>query len=84
MISSLLRSIPRLRLQQTWKPLNFSNPNVSRIPTSQTLEEETLPDYMASRYYPTQIGQVIKDRYQVVGKLGYGATSTAWLARDLK
>lgn len=48
------------------------------------MEEETLPDYIASRYYPTRIGEIIKDRYQVVGKLGYGTTSTVWLARDIK
>ncbi|PLB47751.1 kinase-like protein [Aspergillus steynii IBT 23096] len=34
-------------------------------------------------YYPTRIGEVIKERYQVIGKLGFGFTSTVWLARDL-
>lgn len=29
------------------------------------------------------MGEVLADRYQLVGKLGYGAYSTAWLARDL-
>jgi hypothetical protein len=47
------------------------------------IEEETIPDYLADRYYPVRIGDVIRDRYQVVGKLGYGTTSTVWLARDL-
>ncbi|RXW24063.1 hypothetical protein EST38_g1753 [Candolleomyces aberdarensis] len=47
------------------------------------LEEETLPDYLPTRYYPIQIGQLLGARYQVVGKLGFGTTSTAWLARDL-
>ncbi|KAJ5468799.1 hypothetical protein N7475_006551, partial [Penicillium sp. IBT 31633x] len=27
--------------------------------------------------------RVIKERYQVIGKLGFGSTSTAWLARDM-
>ncbi|KAI9932522.1 hypothetical protein ASPWEDRAFT_101324 [Aspergillus wentii DTO 134E9] len=80
MLSSLIRSLPRLR---RWKPLNFSNPNFVRIPESHKIEEETIPDYVASRYYPTRIGEVLKDRYQVVGKLGFGASSTAWLARDM-
>ncbi|KAJ5201990.1 kinase-like domain-containing protein [Penicillium cinerascens] len=39
--------------------------------------------YIASRYYPTRIGEIIKEQYQVVGKLGFGSTSTAWLARDM-
>ncbi|CAG8409164.1 unnamed protein product [Penicillium salamii] len=45
---------------------------------------ETIPGYVASRYYPNQIGEIIKNRYQVVGKLGFGATSTVWLARDME
>lgn len=31
-----------------------------------------------------RIGEVIKDRYQVVAKLGYGTSSTVWLCRDLR
>ncbi|RDL34660.1 Uncharacterized protein BP5553_07788 [Venustampulla echinocandica] len=81
MLSSLLRSLPQLG--RSWKPLNFSNPNFVHIPESHKIEEETLPDYIASRYYPTRIGEVIKEQYQVVGKLGFGSTSTAWLARDM-
>ncbi|KAE8310177.1 kinase-like domain-containing protein [Aspergillus transmontanensis] len=83
MLSWLLRSLPRFPLGRTWKPLNFSNPNFGRISASQTVEEETLPDYIASRYHPTRIGEIIKDRYQVIGKVGYGTTSTVWLARDM-
>ncbi|RMD42214.1 hypothetical protein DV735_g2902, partial [Chaetothyriales sp. CBS 134920] len=81
LIPSFLRSVPWLG--RSWKPLNFSNSNSVRIPLSQKIEEETLPDYLASRYYPARIGQVFRDRYQIVGKLGYGASSTAWLARDM-
>ncbi|CRK40370.1 hypothetical protein BN1723_004798 [Verticillium longisporum] len=31
-----------------------------------------------------KIGQVIHDHYQIVAKLGYGTSSTVWLARDLR
>jgi len=48
------------------------------------MEEELFPDYMPSRYYPVRIGEVLRDRYQIVGKLGFGASSTVWLARDLE
>ncbi|KAJ5591843.1 kinase-like protein [Penicillium hispanicum] len=82
MLSSLLRSLPQLG--RTWKPLNFSNSNFVRISASQKIEEETIPGYIASRYYPTRIGEIFKERYQVVGKLGFGASSTVWLARDMK
>ncbi|GIK01528.1 hypothetical protein Aspvir_005566 [Aspergillus viridinutans] len=81
MFPSLLRSLSRLG--RTWKPREFSNPNFVRIPASQKIEEETIPDYVASRYYPARIGEIFKDRYQIVGKLGFGTSSTVWLARDM-
>lgn len=77
MLSSLLRYFPSFK---RWEPLNFSNPNFIRIPASQKIEEETIPDYVAARYYPTRIGETVKGRYQVVGKLGFGSSSTVWLA----
>ncbi|KAI6824809.1 hypothetical protein KC342_g11379 [Hortaea werneckii] len=50
--------------------------------TDQRIEEETVPNYKSSRYYPVQIRDVFQDRYEVLGKLGYGATSTTWFCRD--
>ncbi|KAI0117968.1 serine threonine protein kinase, CMGC group [Nemania sp. FL0031] len=80
---SLLRRVSWLRWPWSWKPIAFSNSNFRRIPADQKVEEETLPDYHPSRYYPTHIGEVLRGRYQVVGKLGFGTSSTVWLARDL-
>ncbi|KAJ5929290.1 hypothetical protein N7454_007138 [Penicillium verhagenii] len=48
------------------------------------IEEEDLPSYVAENYYPVHIGEVFASRYQVVSKLGYGMSSTAWLCRDLR
>jgi hypothetical protein len=79
MLSSLLRSF-----RPAWKPLAFPTEGVPLVAPHQTIEEETIPDYLANRYYPVRIGEVIHDRYQIVGKLGYGTTSTVWLARDLR
>ena len=62
----------------------FSNPNFERITSTCKIEEETFSDYLAARHYPVRIGEVLDSRYQVVGKLGYGAYSTVWVARDLK
>ncbi|KAK8116055.1 CMGC/SRPK protein kinase [Apiospora sp. TS-2023a] len=73
----------RLGRRALLRPRTFSNPNFIRIPLDQKVEEEKLPDYLPARYYPVRIGEVFVDRYQVVGKLGFGATSTVWLARDL-
>lgn len=77
-----MQSLPRLR--RKWTPLNFTNPNFIRLSAIKKIEEETIPGYLASRYYPTKIGEVLKERYQVVGKLGFGASSTVWLARDIE
>jgi serine/threonine-protein kinase SRPK3 len=80
----MLRSLKRWSRLGRWQPLEFNNPNNVRIPLSQAIEEETIPDYVASRYYPVRIGEVFQDRYQVVSKLGFGTSSTAWLAQDLE
>ncbi|EGD85586.1 CMGC/SRPK protein kinase [Trichophyton rubrum D6] len=48
------------------------------------IEEETLPTYSPARYYPVRLGQIFQDRYQVVGKVGYGGSSTVWLAREFQ
>lgn len=48
------------------------------------MEEERLPDYDKDAYYPVTIGEVFADRYQAVGKLGFGMSSTVWLARDMQ
>lgn len=80
----MLRSLKQWSRLGRWQPLDFSNPNFARIPSHVAIEEETVPDYVASRYYPVRIGEVFQDRYQAVSKLGFGTSSTAWLARDLE
>jgi serine/threonine-protein kinase SRPK3 len=54
-----------------------------RLDPSIPIEEETLRDYKPERFFPVKIGQVFKNRYQTIGKLGYGSASTVWLCRDL-
>ncbi|KAI1263985.1 serine threonine protein kinase, CMGC group [Xylariaceae sp. FL1019] len=80
-MASLLRRLPWSA--RRWKPVTFSNQTFTRFPSSERIEEELFPDYIASRYYPVRVGEVLRDRYQIVGKLGFGASSTVWLARDL-
>ncbi|KAL7919199.1 kinase-like protein [Trichoderma austrokoningii] len=66
------------------QPRQFPSTGFERIGPGDTIEEETLPDYIRDEYYPVRIGDVFENRYQVVSKLGYGTTSTVWLARDLR
>ena len=49
----------------------------------ENLEEENWEWYNPSLFYPVHIGEVFQEQYQVLGKLGYGSRSTAWLCRDL-
>ena len=55
-----------------------------RISPDQLVEEETLPAYHPKHYYPAQIGELFEDRFQILSKLGFGSSSTIWLARDLQ
>ncbi|PGH14527.1 serine/threonine protein kinase [Helicocarpus griseus UAMH5409] len=48
----------------------------------QPIEELLLPRYYERQYYPVKIGDVFKDQYRLISKLGYGAYSTVWLAWD--
>ncbi|MCJ1400130.1 hypothetical protein MMC11_003334 [Xylographa trunciseda] len=48
------------------------------------LEEQAFSWYKPENYYHVRIGEVFHSRYQVLGKLGYGSVSTAWLCRDLQ
>jgi serine/threonine-protein kinase SRPK3 len=51
---------------------------------NQLIEEEEIPDYRADRFYPMLLGEVFEGRYQALAKLGFGSSSTTWLARDLR
>jgi hypothetical protein len=71
-------------LQPSSQPLRFPSSGFKVIESSISVEEESIPNYKAQRYYPVRIGEVFNTRYQVIGKLGYGSSSTVWLCRDLR
>lgn len=66
------------------QPAVFPTAGFQTVPAGQRPEEEGLPNYKAERYYPVRIGQVFQERYQIVGKLGFGGGSTVWLCHDLR
>ncbi|RDW61699.1 uncharacterized protein DSM5745_10371 [Aspergillus mulundensis] len=65
-------------------PLIFPIRGFETIRASQVLDEERFEQFKQGHYYPANIGDVLRSRYQIVGKLGFGVTSTVWLARDLE
>ncbi|EMF11482.1 kinase-like protein [Sphaerulina musiva SO2202] len=83
MALSVLQRAWKPLLRRAWRPLAFTKQSTVSIPANEKIEEETIPGYLAARYYPVRVGEIFQDRYQVVGKLGFGITSTVWLARDM-
>lgn len=69
--------------QSPSEPRTFPSTGFKLIDTSILVEEESIPSYKSQRYYPARIGEVFNARYQTVGKLGYGSSSTVWLCHDL-
>lgn len=65
-------------------PTAFPSSGFIEVDPAVKIEEEGLLTYAAERYYPVDIGQIFRSRYQVVCKLGYGVHSTVWLCRDLR
>lgn len=71
--------VPAAEAPRTLPTSGFYN-----IDPDQLVEEEELPGYHADHFYPVKLGQVFESRYQILGKLGFGTSSTTWLARDLR
>ncbi|KAI3112896.1 hypothetical protein CBS147333_3404 [Penicillium roqueforti] len=65
-------------------PMHFPTSGFETIRSSEVLDEERFEQFKQGQYYPADIGDIFSSKYQVVGKLGFGTTSTVWLARDLE
>lgn len=66
--------------KQSWPA---SKAIATKLDLSQPVEEEKTPYYSTDHFYPVRLSDVFNGRYQMVTKLGHGASSTVWLARDL-
>ncbi|KAK7421589.1 hypothetical protein QQX98_002056 [Neonectria punicea] len=64
-------------------PLQFPTSGFKVVPDLELLEEQHFDEFEAGHYYPMNIGDVLASKYQVIGKLGFGSTSTVWLGQNL-
>lgn len=84
-MAPLLKWARGLLRRASWVPLRFPTTGFEVIPATELLEEERFDEFETGNYYPVNIGDLFaSDEYQVVGKLGFGSTSTVWLARNLQ
>ncbi|RMY18518.1 hypothetical protein D0867_00653 [Hortaea werneckii] len=84
-------STPQITLPPEWfasrqaSPIRrFPDNGFNIIDSTTKVEEEKWPWYSSEAFYPARIGELLHSRYQIIGKLGYGGHSTAWLCRDLR
>lgn len=82
-MAAVLRVVKNYARRAPSQPIIFRNINYEVVSAAQKLEEEAFEDFKTGKYYPVRIGNVFASKYQVVGKLGFGVSSTVWLARDL-
>lgn len=72
-LTRIIRSVP-------CKPSPFP---AKILPTADLVEEEHTPHYKPQHFYPVRVHEILNNRYQIAAKIGWGTSSTVWLARDL-
>ncbi|KAK0655487.1 CMGC protein kinase [Cercophora newfieldiana] len=83
-MASLSRWVRRVARRSPSLPLQFPAAGFEIINEADVVEEEQFDEFRAGQYYPVNIGDVYASKYQIMGKLGFGTTSTVWLARNLE
>ncbi|KAJ9219056.1 hypothetical protein DTO027B5_414 [Paecilomyces variotii] len=82
-MSTIRPLIPRLSTLLRKKPFPTPSPGPPLWPGI-LVDEEISPVYDSKYFYPAKPGEVLDDRYQILVKVGWGVSSTVWLARDLE
>ncbi|KAI1459204.1 kinase domain protein [Annulohypoxylon moriforme] len=83
-MAALLRWVRGLSRRAPLAPLRFPTTGFDVIDDSYIVEEELFDGLRKGHFYPVRIGDVYASKYQVLGKLGFGSTSTVWLAQNLQ
>jgi hypothetical protein len=74
---SRLPGVPRLRTQLA---TTFRH---HRKASDVLVDEEIAPGYNWKAFYPAHPGEVLDSRYELKTKVGWGSSSTVWLAEDI-
>lgn len=78
------RSI-QFRKRYVLNPIIMSrNKSFHTLPSDTPIEEETIPGYDPQKFYPVNPGDLFNNRYKTIAKVGWGRTSTVWLAQDTR
>lgn len=54
------------------------------MPADVIVDEERIARHNFHHFYPANPGDVLLDRFKLISKIGWGTTSTVWLAGDNK
>lgn len=82
-MNALKPSISRLSALICKRPFPMPPPGPP-LPPGVLVDEEISPVYDSRYFYPAKPGEILGDRYQALVKIGWGVSSTVWLARDLE
>ena len=82
-MNSIFKAARKL-FRKPMEPLRFPTAGHDVVSEDVLLEEEQLDHFKTGTYYPVNIGDIFASKYQVVGKLGFGVSSTVWLAINLQ
>jgi hypothetical protein len=73
---------PPYRMFQTRRIIP-TNTQIGRLILLGRFDEELVHKFDPAYWYPAVAGQVLNDRYKLLAKLGFGSSSTVWLAKDV-
>lgn len=58
-----------------------ATPSPEILPPGTPVDEEKIPGFNFRHFYPANPGDILLNKYQLNAKIGWGSTSTVWLAQ---
>lgn len=68
----------------TWRQASASQSRATHksLPLDDPVDEERIPGYDPKYFYHPNPGDILNRRYELKAKIGWGTSSTVWLAQD--